>query len=528
MLKKLSMKTKLLILVMFSSVMLAVMSLGGWYSLNDLKVNMDRVTQLSVPKLSHLSNMRYFGSEVTRLFLRVTTAGLSEKEVTRLKGKLEEHVTLYETSEALYLKMPFEEGEKELYTTQDTKWDETVVLIREGVILIGKTDEVSIERLQNLNSTLVAKSKVGHNDAFQFLQDFQTKKSEEWRADADKSAGNGRNFLLILSGLGISLNVIGGILFAQYLARVLISISARLNREAVEVRAAAESIATTSVQISSGATEQAASLEQTAASMNEITAMVSNSASSAKKSRLVASESQIAVSTGKDVMQDLLGAITDIDQSNNLIMSEVANSNQQIGEIVSMIETIREKTKVINDIVFQTKLLSFNASVEAARAGEMGKGFAVVAEEVGKLALVSGTAAKEIGTLLSESVEKVRSTISRSQQSVGGLISSGSTKIRNGVSIATHGTEVLGSIVTNVAMMESHIAEISNAADEQAKGVDEINSAITQLDNVTQINSSAAEESAASADALKRQAQELYEIIAELNQVITGEEIKAA
>lgn len=522
------MKTKLLILVIFSSTMLAVMSLGGWYSLKDLKDNMDRVTQLSVPKLSHLSNMRYFGSEVTRLFLRVTTAGLSDSEVSRLKGKLEEHVTLYETSEGHYLKIPFENGEKELFQAQDLKWDETLVLIREGVKLIGQTDESSIARLQSLNSTLVAKSKVGHNTTFQFLQDFQTKKSEEWRAEADKSASNGRNFLLILSSLGISINVIGGILFAQYLARILISISARLNQEALEVRAAAEAIATMSGQISNGATEQAASLVQTSASMNEITAMVSNSATSAKKSRQVASESQTAVSTGKEVMQDLLGAITEIDQSNQLIMSEVANSNQQITEIVSLIETIREKTTVINDIVFQTKLLSFNASVEAARAGEMGKGFAVVAEEVGKLALVSGTAAKEISALLSESVEKVRSTISQSQESVGGLINSGSTKIRKGVSIATHGTEVLGSIVSNVAMMESHIAEISNAADEQAKGVDEINSAITQLDNVTQINSSAAEESAASAEALKSQAQELYDIIAELNQVITGNEIKAA
>lgn len=102
----------------------------------------------------------------------------------------------------------------------------------------------------------------------------------------------------------------------------------------------------------------------------------------------------------------MIHSITEISESNDRIMSQVADGNRKISEIVQVISEIGNKTKVINDIVFQTKLLSFNASVEAARAGEHGKGFAVVAEEVGNLAQMSGNAAKEISDMLNGSVSR--------------------------------------------------------------------------------------------------------------------------
>lgn len=520
--KKLSIKIKLIAFVLCSSAILGITCLGSWHSLNQVSRSMKVVTQLSVPKLSHLSDMRYFGSEVTRLFLRVSTAGLSESEVTRLKTKLDDHVKLYEASEKEYLSLPATDEEKELFATQDQKWDEALKLIREGVDLVGNPDQAAVLKLAELNSTTVAKAKVKHNETFQKLHAYQSKVSEEWRDKAEQSANEGFHFLILLSSIGISFNIIGGILFARYLFNALVAIVSRLNREASEVTSAAQSIASTSDQISGGATEQAASLEQTAASMTEITAMVANSASSARISRSVATESHQAALEGEQVMEQLRLSITDIERANESILQQVDQSNHQIGEIVTIIETIRERTKVINDIVFQTKLLSFNASVEAARAGEQGKGFAVVAEEVGKLAQMSGAAAKEITTLLTESVDRVRTTISQNQQSVGGLVKSGSEKIHIAVSVAGRGTEVLQNIVSNVTKMESHITEIANAADEQSKGISEVNTAISQLENVTQLNSAAAEESAASSETLREQALELYQIIGELNQVIQG------
>ncbi len=522
MLQTLSIKAKLLALVFMSSVVLGAMGIGAWISQNNIKENMERISKKSVPKLSHLSDMRYYGSEVTRLFLRVTTQGLTEKEVDRLKKKLEDHVALYETSQNKYLSMPFEAGEEALFNTQNERWSQALKLIREGVTLIGIKEAAAVERLLALNATLVAKAKVGHNEEFEKLHSFQSRTSDSWRVEAETSAERGNEFLLITAILGISFNFLVGFLFARHISQTLVSISNRLNQEASEVTQAATSIASTSDQLSSGATQQAASLEETAASMNEITAMVSNSAANARKSRDIAGESQIAVKQGREVMENIQAAISDIEQANLSIMDEVKNSNQEINQIVTIIETIRERTKVINDIVFQTKLLSFNASVEAARAGEMGRGFAVVAEEVGKLAQMSGDAAKEISGLLSESVDKVRSTVQKNQVTVTEFIKVGSEKIRVGVGIAAQGVEVLQGIVSNVNSMESCIAEISNAAEEQSRGITEINTAIGQLDNVTQMNSSAAEKSAGSAEELKRQASELYSIVHHLDSVVRG------
>ncbi|RYZ63558.1 MAG: hypothetical protein EOP09_17470, partial [Proteobacteria bacterium] len=378
--------------------------------------------------------------------------------------------SLYEASENKYLAMPFEAGEEALFNSQNERWDQALVLIREGVTLIGNKDPAAIERLLALNSSVVAKAKVGHNDEFEKLHTFQSGMSDTWRLEAETSAERGNQFLLIAAVLGISFNFLIGFIFARHISQILVSISNRLNQEASEVTLAATTIASTSDLLSSGATQQAASLEETAASMNEITAMVSNSAANARKSRDIAGESQVAVKQGREVMENIQSAISDIERANLSIMAEVKNSNLEINQIVTIIETIRDRTKVINDIVIQTKLLSFNASVEAARAGEMGRGFAVVAEEVGKLAQMSGDAAKEISGLLSESVDKVRSTVQKNQVTVTEFIKIGSEKIRVGVGIAAQGVEVLQGIVSNVNVMESCIAEISNAAEEQSRG----------------------------------------------------------
>ena len=117
-------------------------------------------------------------------------------------------------------------------------------------------------------------------------------------------------------------------------------------------------------------------------------------------------------------------------------MGQVETGNLKIAEIIKMIEEISQKTRVINDIVFQTKLLTFNASVEAAREGEHGKGFALIAEEIGNLAQMSGNAATEISALLETSVQKVDQIISESKSSVGQSVQEGKQKVMFGTDIA--------------------------------------------------------------------------------------------
>jgi methyl-accepting chemotaxis protein len=204
------------------------------------------------------------------------------------------------------------------------------------------------------------------------------------------------------------------------------------------------------------------------------------------------------------------------------MMKEIERNNQDILAIVKVISEIESKTKVINDIVFQTKLLSFNASVEAARAGEQGKGFAVVAEEVGNLAQMSGNSAKEIALLLEESTKKVELIVSNTKSKVDRLVVNSNEKIEQGSEIAKECGVILNAIVDNVESVNGVVNEISTASIEQDRGIKEISKAVNQLDQSTQQNSTATQQTANAAQQLSHQAEILRSTVLELLGTVNG------
>lgn len=274
--------------------------------------------------------------------------------------------------------------------------------------------------------------------------------------------------------------------------------------------------------LSSGVTEQAAALQETVSSLEEVRSMVGKNAEGARYAKTLAAKSSDEVQRGQDSVEQLLLAVQDIHHSNEAIEKQVESSNQELSSITRVIAEIGEKTKVINDIVFQTKLLSFNASVEAARAGEYGKGFAVVAEEVGNLAEMSGKAAKEIVDLLESSTQQVDDIVRNTKTKVGGLISEGKHKIDSGVATAKTCKEAFSAIATSAEDLGQVISEVAIASDEQAKGVDEITKAMNQLDEVTQNNSSAANQAAGVASLMSSQTETINELSVKLDELVYG------
>ncbi len=186
------------------------------------------------------------------------------------------------------------------------------------------------------------------------------------------------------------------------------------------------------------------------------------------------------------------------------------------------------KTRVINDIVFQTKLLSFNASVEAARAGEHGKGFAVVAEEVGNLAPMSGNAAKEISTMLEGSIQKVERIVEQSKTKVSLLLQYRKDTVDKGIRTAEECDRVLDDILANVSRVNQMVAEISTASQEQAMGVQEVTKSMNQLDQVTQQNLGVAQQSSTSAEHLNGRSEGLKRVSFELLDLIGTQKTKTA
>jgi methyl-accepting chemotaxis protein len=278
------------------------------------------------------------------------------------------------------------------------------------------------------------------------------------RADANKHLGDYRK---IVEGMNETLDMI-------------VTPISTVKNAAVAINTAAKEIAQGNSDLSRRTEDQAANLEKTASSMEELAATVKQNADNAKQAnQLALTASSVAVKGGEAVNEvvSTMGAIND--------------SAKKIEDIIS----------VIDGIAFQTNILALNAAVEAARAGEQGRGFAVVAGEVRNLAQRSASAAKEIKELIADSVNKTAEG-TRQVESAG---------------------NTMQEIVTSVQRVTDIISEISAASQEQSSGINQVNDAVTSMDDMTQQNTALVEEAAAAAESLMEQAEELLNTMSVFN-----------
>lgn len=299
----------------------------------------------------------------------------------------------------------------------------------------------------------------------------------------------------------------------------------QLRETGASLLGAANEVTDTSSQLSQAAVEQASSLEQTSASVEQLSSMIQKNTENALRSADSSRQGQESAEHGQGSVTAMIQAMEEISQSNQTIMNEFDETNKRLAEIVVIIKEIATKTKVINDIVFQTKLLSFNASVEAARAGEQGKGFAVVAEEVGNLAAMSGNAADEISTMLETSISRVEQTVTESKVKIESLILNSKSKVNNGMKTAEECKIALEEIVASINSISSMSQEISLASQEQASGVREIAKATNELNTITQQNTSASETVSVMAKSLNDHALVLDKAVDEIISVMEGKKV---
>ncbi|MGN8111508.1 methyl-accepting chemotaxis protein [Paraburkholderia sp. 22098] len=246
----------------------------------------------------------------------------------------------------------------------------------------------------------------------------------------------------------------------------LTSIVSGIKTSAESISVAAGEIAQGNQDLSQRTEEQAASLQQTAASMEELTSTVRNNTDNARQGSTLASAASATAASGGEVVQQVVAT-----------MQDISSSSTKVTEIISVIE----------GIAFQTNILALNAAVEAARAGEDGRGFAVVAGEVRTLAQRSATAAKEIKDLIEASVSHVT----------------------NGSQLVENAGQTMGEVVRSVKQVTDIMGEIASASSEQTKGIEQVNVAVTQMDEVTQQNAALVEQATAAAQAMSDQAESL-------------------
>jgi len=409
-----------------------------------------------------------------------------------------------------------DEGSKRLTEFKNLQEWQEVNLVYKRVLTQADKGQYNFDPKQFFATITTTLNKI--NEIVQNQARFAVSKVELVQKEAKVALWWNLGFLfltfVILSWLSVST--------IQNLSKTLHEIVKQLQSGSKDVASAADVISSASVQLSESTTEQAAALQETVTSVDEINSMVSKNAEATTMSLEFSQKSLMATSEGKTAMEEMIEAIGRIRFCNTELMDQVKDSNLKFSEIVKVILEIGSKTKVINEIVFQTKLLSFNASVEAARAGEHGKGFSVVAQEVGNLALMSGKASLEISSLLKESVEKVESIVEETKLKMAQLASISEKEIKKGTDTAEKCGAALQEILQNVSSVNSVVSEISTASQEQAKGVEEVTKAMRQIEQVTHLNENGAQQASESAVQLNTQAVSLDSVVGRLVALVNG------
>lgn len=291
--------------------------------------------------------------------------------------------------------------------------------------------------------------------------------------DTSSSLSNASLMMIIGVIAGLLVSVLLAFFLIRSIVKVVVDSVKSLSEGTAQVVSASEQISSASVSLAEGASSQASSVEEVSATIEEATASNNQNADNSREANLLAQHSNDAARIGNQQVGDLMVA-----------MEKITDSSQKIAKII----------KTIDEIAFQTNLLALNAAVEAARAGEHGLGFAVVAEEVKNLAERSANAAKEITSIIEASIDQVKA----------------------GTEVANRTKASFAEILTGVKKTSDLIGEIAISAKEQAEGMNQIATAMGSVDQITQQNASASEETAAAAEELNAQALSMLESVAEI------------
>jgi len=301
---------------------------------------------------------------------------------------------------------------------------------------------------------------------------------------------------------GLILSCLLALLITGSINRAISRVIGVLSKSSAEVTSASGQVSQSSQSMAAGASEQASSLEETSASLEEMASMTRQNADNARQASTMSDQASSAAESGKATTQRM----------GEEIKARIGGMTSAIEKIKSSTDQTAKIVKTIDEIAFQTNLLALNAAVEAARAGEAGKGFAVVAEEVRNLAQRSAEAAKNTAALIEDSQRNAENGVKVSSE-VADIL-------KRAVEIEIAGC--FASTVEAANKVKQLIGEVAAATGEQSKGVEQINTAITEMDKVTQSNAASAEETASASEQLTAQARELNEMINQLVAIVRG------
>lgn len=452
------------------------------FVMNGLIKNLDQVANNTVPSLVLISDVRVNLRELEKEIVDYVAAAPTQR-MDLEKTIRETYDETVERAEA-YKKLISDEKDKELFEgamqaaeAGRTEFEKLTEIIRK----VDSSGQISTSADYTAATyQMTAKIMPQFQKSVDLLeQDVAHNISLSERAAEETKRFARLGWIAVISAaLGaVLIAVVLGVVISRRIGSRLTSLAQQLHQAAQNAGAGAEQMGNISSELANRANEQAASVEETSASLEEMASMTRSTAANAAKASALSTTTKSVATESQGTMQEMLAA-----------MAAIEASSVEVSKIV----------KRIDEIAFQTNILALNAAVEAARAGEAGAGFAVVADEVRTLAQRSAVAAKE-------TAEKIDAAIADSQRGT-----------RNCAKVDA----ALNSIHSKIVETDLLVAEIASAADDQSKGIEQINTAIVQLDQVTQANAASSHQSAATAEELRAQTQALNSVVEAVAQLV--------
>jgi len=329
--------------------------------------------------------------------------------------------------------------------------------------------------------------------------------------DAQESYNLARKSTITLIAVGLIVSMLISFLFIRAITTKINSIIQTINDDKGQLDIIANELLNNSGHLATAANEQASSVTETSSSIHEISQMVKKNTDMAVTSSSKVQFGKSELSKGLELIFQLAQKVEGVNKSSRSLADKIGTNHNKLKDILEVFKDIQEKTGVINDIVFQTKLLSFNASVESARAGEHGKGFSVVAEEVGNLAAMSGKSANEISDLLNSSLSNVSEIITTSNADMTRSVKENEDVIAETLALSTSCEEILNKISDMFSDIASSSEQIADASKEQQTGVEEINIAVQEINSSNQ-------ETTNSATLIDKKSSDLVELVKSLDE----------
>lgn len=473
--RNLKISNKLLVLITLSLFFVSVVGVIGFIETKATGRALTDIYKNCLAPIRDISKIVINSNSNNALLLAMLTTNSTEKRKLyneQLKDSRSENTQLLKAYESTYLT----DNEKDILT-KSGDYRKTYSKVRDKVVklaLSGKEDDGIA--LYHSNLLFVYKP---YANSLKELLSIKSKQAEEIHVKVEKNTAQASLILLITIIAAFGFQISLSIVISKLINDPITLAVKDLDEGASQVTAASEQLSEASQNLASGASEQASAIQETSATIEETASMVQQNNENTKHATSLAKNAKNATLKSNEATQKMMHT-----------MEELENSSNEISKII----------KAIDEIAFQTNILSLNAAVEAARAGEAGKGFAVVAEEVRNLAQRSAQAAKDTESIIAKNINLSK----------------------QGFDMAKTVDESLSQIDVEVKKVDELLDEIAVATNEQSQGVSQINKAVSQMEQVLQNNASTAEESASASQELSSQAQSVKEIVNTLRVMVYG------